>query len=558
MLTNITIENFKSFSEKASFELAPITLLYGPNSAGKSSLLHSLLYLYEVIENRWCDVDVSSLANIDLGGYKNILNRSSDAREIGLAVSFNYNYDEDSLNESSFGYGVVDTEILEEYSHAHQLGVIAPCGEMGPNAGRIEIVVGWSELQEKPYVSRLDLKLGHGLHNDNKTDHVASIISDPGLRNVRIANINFEHYLLNVDLENLDEAGKEGTHPFYELLASLQDTYSVETDANSFEIPLQLRGTGAIPELKKPLPLVMGENLLEELYEQLNRVEFSDKSKRQALETEIEEVKLKRDVAIEFFSQVFVAPLESLSVTLKRMVSIGPIRIVPPRNYQPRRRVERNRWYDGIAAWDRVHQADDRLFTRISQWMFRLKSGYSLARADIRPGQGGQVILRDEAGNTFLPMDVGIGISQMFPMVVAVCDDKVGLLAVEQPELHIHPALQVELGDLLASDLANALDEPELREAGFAFDVRKQGVRYLIETHSEHILLRLLRRIRETTEGELKATPWLQLQPRDVSVIYIDRKHDSTSVKRLRIDEEGEFIDRWPKGFFAERAEELF
>ncbi|WP_135007531.1 AAA family ATPase [Pseudomonas syringae] len=45
MLTALDIKNFKAFSEWQSLTLAPITLIYGPNSSGKSSIIHSIMLL---------------------------------------------------------------------------------------------------------------------------------------------------------------------------------------------------------------------------------------------------------------------------------------------------------------------------------------------------------------------------------------------------------------------------------------------------------------------------------------------------------------------------------
>ena len=52
MITAITIENFKGISEPVRLELRPITLLFGQNSAGKSSLLHALIYAREIFERQ--------------------------------------------------------------------------------------------------------------------------------------------------------------------------------------------------------------------------------------------------------------------------------------------------------------------------------------------------------------------------------------------------------------------------------------------------------------------------------------------------------------------------
>ena len=103
---------------------------------------------------------------------------------------------------------------------------------------------------------------------------------------------------------------------------------------------------------------------------------------------------------------------------------------------------------------------------------------------------------------------------------------------VEQPELGMHPAIQVELGDFFIE-----------------MSARRQ---VFIETHSEHIILRVLRRIRETTENVVN--PTLALTPEDIRVFYMVEGKP----QRLHVDFDGEFIDRWPDGFFTERANELF
>ena len=135
--------------------------------------------------------------------------------------------------------------------------------------------------------------------------------------------------------------------------------------------------------------------------------------------------------------------------------------------------------------------------------------------------------------------DVGVGISQVLPVVVAALDpDRPGITAIEQPELHLHPKLQVELGDLFVQPVDD-------------------GRVFLLENHSEHLMLRLLRRIEETHSGELpEGKP--PLRPEQVSVVFLEQVDGEVRATPLRIDETGEFIDRWPQGFFAERDDELF
>ena len=134
---------------------------------------------------------------------------------------------------------------------------------------------------------------------------------------------------------------------------------------------------------------------------------------------------------------------------------------------------------------------------------------------------------------------MGIGISQVLPVVVAALEPSASLVAIEQPELHIHPAVQVGLGDL------------------FIKGAKEYGINFLIETHSEHLILRLIRRIRETTENEIPPGV-IGIKPADVAVIYVQSTNAGVELVPLPIDETGEFTTRWPKGFFDERAEELF
>jgi predicted ATPase len=161
-------------------------------------------------------------------------------------------------------------------------------------------------------------------------------------------------------------------------------------------------------------------------------------------------------------------------------------------------------------------------------------------------GGRSEIALRDfDKGIIVAPSDVGVGISQMIPVIVACVRDQEGLLAIEQPELHVHPAVQVGLGDLLI----HAVRE---RESGLG-----HGKALLVETHSEHIMLRMLRRIRETTQNAVPPGA-VGLSVNGLSVIYVESTDEGVRFRPLRVDTEGEFVDRWPKGFFEERAEELF
>lgn len=62
-LTSITIENFKGIGAPVTIPLRPITLLFGANSAGKSTVIQALQYAWEVLENRNADVHRTGLGD---------------------------------------------------------------------------------------------------------------------------------------------------------------------------------------------------------------------------------------------------------------------------------------------------------------------------------------------------------------------------------------------------------------------------------------------------------------------------------------------------------------
>lgn len=154
--------------------------------------------------------------------------------------------------------------------------------------------------------------------------------------------------------------------------------------------------------------------------------------------------------------------------------------------------------------------------------------------------------LRDAVGRNFNFDEVGSGLGYVLPVLLAISTSDVAFL--QQPELHLHPALQCELADALIV---------ALNDETFG-GLKSKGCQQIIaETHSEHLLLRLLRRVRQTAKLDRSLDPH-SLGREDLVVLYVDPKPDDTSiVKHLRITVDGEFMDRWPRGFFGERDLEL-
>jgi AAA15 family ATPase/GTPase len=263
-------------------------------------------------------------------------------------------------------------------------------------------------------------------------------------------------------------------------------------------------------------------------------------------------------------SQIVVGPGQILRDELKKLHYLGPIRSRIPRDYVPNRFIEDLNWANGRAAWDVLHKEDKKFIRQVDNWLAdRLKSGYRMIRksykeidaSEVESGNANsekivqqfnsaptktRLFLKDEKnGVEVQPPDVGTGISQVLPVIVSALYFKEGMVEIEQPELHIHPAFQTILGDLFISQ------------------AQKKELIFLLETHSEHLLLRLLRRIRETNDNQLEDGAQ-GLTPKKLGVYYVENSATGVQISKLEVDEIGEFKDEWPDGFFEEREKELF
>jgi predicted ATPase len=118
--------------------------------------------------------------------------------------------------------------------------------------------------------------------------------------------------------------------------------------------------------------------------------------------------------------------------------------------------------------------------------------------------------------------DVGFGISQFLPIIVAdlqLRDDST--LIMSQPEIHLHPSIQANLGDYLVKQ------------------VNERNKNYIVETHSEYLLNRMRLLI---VKGEI--------QPEDVAVYYFENSiKDGSIAHRIEFTKDGQILNA-PKGFF--------
>lgn len=174
--------------------------------------------------------------------------------------------------------------------------------------------------------------------------------------------------------------------------------------------------------------------------------------------------------------------------------------------------------------------AHSQITKRISTWLRKRQLADALEVRETARGSGRwAVYLRESKGRRWNLVDTGFGYTQMIPVLAELYGaPEGGLILIEQPELHLHPRLAVEIGDLLVESV-------------------REGKRLLVETHSEHLVLRVRRRI---AEGKLSADR--------VALYFVERSREkgTSSLRRIPLNELGQLEQGWPDDFWGDKYKE--
>lgn len=441
MIHHLRIKNFKGWQDSGDIRLAPLTLLFGTNSAGKTSIPHLLLMLRQTLEStdrkRVLHLgDKSTL--VDLGTYEDIV----------------FQHEVDRTLEFEIGWDSASPVVVED-----PLSTFSLCS---------------SDL-------RFSVEIKADRNRQPQIERFSYAVSTKARK-------------LIVGMRRGPAGGK------YELVV---DGYKeVRQPGRAWPLPPPYHFHG-----------------------------FPDE-------------------AIAYFQNTaFVADLAlRLQELMKSVYHVGPLREYPNRTYLWSGEQHHHVGQRGERAVEAILAAKDRRFNFKAKQPLkaldrlvaeRMKHMGLIHAFEVRPIAEGrkeyEVLLRTRPSLPQVKLtDVGFGVSQVLPVIVECFSTPPRSIVIfEQPEIHLHPKVQADLADLF-------IDAIHAREDG-----EDRNVQFIIESHSEHFLRRLQRRIAEEA-----------LTPEESALYFVHTDAAEARIEALDVDIFGN-IRNWPENFFGDEMADL-
>jgi predicted ATPase len=465
MLTNITLENFKAFQKLDNLQIKPITILCGTNSCGKSSILQSILMLKQTLENK--NPNQNLLLNgrfVKLGYFQDVIFRKKEENEVKIVLDF-FNGSDNVLGYSVWGYK--ETVYNDAYSYNYLTHI-----DIGLKIIGKEKSVQLSSL--KLYLNAIG-QLGNENLAHIEISHLKNDLYNITWKHIQINGLSQGEAKLKLDFSNL----------FLFKLDIAKENNKERLDINK-----------KFANLNNIFATV--NDVLKDIYAQYSYIG--------PLRGEPEREYIYRDEVREIGNKGENAAFLYLSEREKQI---------------------KNHFFYNLTNDNFEKNENISLKDALNQWLTLMKIqnfDAEIIHRIIYLSQNASKFDTTKVGIA----DVGFGVSQIFPIVLeGLRLQNGGTLLLEQPEIHLHPNLQMQMADYF---IALALS----------------GKRVMIETHSDHIINRLVRRIVEDEKHHL----------RNLIGIYFIKPSENGSVYEPIVVDDTKGIVNWPTDFFDQTATE--
>jgi predicted ATPase len=463
MLTHLRIKNFKSWRDTGEIRLAPLTVFFGANSSGKSSINQFLMMLKQTVESS------DRQTTLHLG------NRNT-AVELGTFWDLTHHHKVEEGIEFELGDWFLEETTLTVTGNSPK--------PRSPQWDSLRFVatLGLSEDRQADIVVH---QMFYQLKNERKA-YLANLIRKPERK---------QHLQRRLDI------GMRRDNDGYLLTFSLTD--KAKTKSEKFSSPIHFYGFP--PDTLARYGMVSGvtlANLTWNLETQLQNLHYLE-----ALREPPQRFYLRTGGQPESVGWHGEKAIEVLLFAQNKMIASSQNAVPVP------------------------------LLEQVASWLKIMGLLDSFEVNKIAPQrQDYEVLVKTTAIASQINLtEVGFGVAQILPVIVqCFYAPPHSTTLIEQPEAHLHPSAQSALADLFI-------------EAVQTVDTQggERHLQLIIESHSEHFLRRLQRRIAEE-----------KISPEEVAIYFCEATPTGSVLKPLEIDEYGN-INNWPANFFGDDTGDL-
>jgi len=521
LMKEIQIMNFRSLKDTGMQKLSPITLLVGENSSGKSTFLRAFPLLKQSISKRtsgpilWAgDID----DYVDFGSFEETVTNDGSN---DITFGFKFDIDERVITRRYYTVGKLEKAELEKLRTKIHYEITISSDKGKEYVSRLKLRINSSQIEFNLEEKSITTDRNYYYKEPKKTTPMSENVPDSRIYAGYLFAISRTFGFILPDIDRLwQKTMKEILHPKTKEIAH----GLVEISA---EIGLRIsEGEDLVP-----LASTVNGKKYTEVYNNFVSALHADKSGD-----------LSELFRLCFFYDSFSAIDDYIFNYFKQVHYIAPLRATAERYYRLRNLAVDEVDYQGKNLPVFINSLSNKQLKEFHLWTEE-HFGFTVSTEKKGGHLSLQIKLRESDKKINLS-DTGFGYSQVLPIITqlwelssqhksnvpryySISQSLPMIIAIEQPELHLHPAIQARLAKAFVASIDLA---------------RKNNceLQLIIETHSETIVNYFGRAI---ARG--------MLNPEDISLIMFekDTAESVTAVKNSSYDKDG-FLTNWPYGFF--------
>ena len=516
-MNNIRVKNIRSLVDTGTVELSPLTILLGRNSSGKSTFLR----LFPLFKQSWNSKNRGALALygdfVDFGDFESIKTKNAKCDSISIEFEINIFDDERKLY------------FLSEKKSKPEIPCFCSLEIKCNNIGLL-------------YCSKVEISI--------KRHKLVAEFSQDGI--ISLLKINEYNYSSKINGINVAYAGRSVCLPSFFRKDAKQEQRFHAFDLEAFFQPTK----DLLEEFFKKHKLV--DKIEDDLFFTIMQLArfmgyenkeayislLSEYKKRNSFESNLVKILKDKEYSEEAYKNLLLAitPFvwdnvrSHLFAVSQNIFYSKPLRAQAERYYRSQSLAVDDIAPDGSNLVSYIKNMSLYERTNFENWTLE---NFDFA-IKIKDHEGHESVHIREKDNPeeYIITDMGFGFSQMIPIVTQLWDivsknsDSISkynnfIYAIEQPELHLHPALQAKTLRLFTKVIQVAKEN-------------KADLKIIVETHSETMINYL---------GKLISNK--EIEHTDVKILLFDKltPGSPTKIKSSSYDENG-VLENWPFGFF--------